>query len=351
MNASFTKRLLEWDKRLNSRAMPWKGEKDPYRIWLSEIILQQTRVEQGWAYYQAFIETFPDIQTLAAAPDQQVFKLWEGLGYYSRCRNLLFTARTIVNDYKGQFPTDYKDVLALKGIGPYTAAAICSFAYNAPYAVVDGNVERVLSRYFGIDTPIDSPAGKKEFTALAQSLLPVRQSARFNQAIMDFGAVLCKPQQPLCDGCPLQQNCVAYHKNLQQQLPVKAKRLTLKDRWFYFFLVKWRGHYFIAQRHSKDIWRELYQFPLLETARKVSEKQLLKQFEGMEASGHHYELDYVSEERHQKLSHQHIHVQFIHLRYAHKPQFTEAYIPVPIAELLQYPFPILLKNYIGSHTL
>ncbi len=348
MKAPFTKRLLDWDKRLNSRQMPWKGEKDPYRIWLSEIILQQTRVEQGWAYYEKFIQTFPDIQSLAAAPDQQVFKLWEGLGYYSRCRNLLFTARTIVNDYNGRFPTNHKEVLALKGIGPYTAAAICSFAYNAPYAVVDGNVERVLSRYFGIDTPIDSPAGKKAFTALAQSLLPINQSARFNQAIMDFGAVLCKPQQPLCVTCPLQQECMAFRQNRQQQLPVKAKSLTLKHRWFYFFLVKWRGKYFITQRGAKDIWRELYQFPLIETAKRVPEKQVVKQFRTIDATEKNYTVEYISDELQQKLSHQHIHVRFIHLHYSKTPPLPSGYLPVLAAELSQYPFPILLKKYIGS---
>lgn len=351
MSARFTKRLLEWDERFNFRQMPWKGEKDPYRIWLSEIILQQTRVEQGWAYYEKFIQHFPDIKTLAAAPDQLVFKLWEGLGYYSRCRNLLFTARLIAEKFNGVFPTDHKDVLSLKGVGPYTAAAICSFAYNAPHAVVDGNVERVLSRYYGIETPIDSTAGKKQFTELAQSLLPPNRSAQFNQAIMDFGAVLCKPQQPLCATCLLRKECVAFATERQQELPVKGKSLKLKDRWFYFYLAKWRGKYYIAQRTGKDIWSQLYQFPLVESAGALKEKAILKAYLQYETITDSFEHVQISKEYHQKLSHQHIHVQFIHLNYTQRPSLPADYKPVAAQELEQYPFPILLKKYIGSTSL
>lgn len=351
MNARFTKRLLEWDERFNFRQMPWKGEKDPYRIWLSEIILQQTRVEQGWAYYEKFIQHFPDIKSLAAAPDQQVFKLWEGLGYYSRCRNLLFTARLIAEKYNGLFPSVHKEVLALKGVGPYTAAAICSFAYNAPHAVVDGNVERVLSRYYGIETPIDSTAGKKQFTELAQSLLPHSHSAKFNQAIMDFGAVLCKPQQPLCSTCLLKKDCVAFKTNRQQELPVKNKSIKLKDRWFYFYLAKWRGKYYIAQRTGKDIWSQLYQFPLVESSKELKEKFILKAYEQYESNADSFEQVHLSKEYHQKLSHQHIHVRFSHLLYSSRPSLPADYKPIAIHELEQYPFPILLKNYIGTATL
>jgi A/G-specific adenine glycosylase len=209
-NTFFTQQLLKWDKKQNSRAMPWKGEKDPYKIWLSEIILQQTRVEQGLGYYNRFIAEFPTIHDLAKAPETKVFKLWEGLGYYTRCKNIIITARYISSELKGKFPVTYNDILKLKGVGPYTAAAIASFAFNLPHAVVDGNVFRVLARYFGIDTPIDSITGKKNFTVLANELIDKKIPGKYNQALMDFGAVLCKPQQPLCDTCPLKPNCSAY---------------------------------------------------------------------------------------------------------------------------------------------
>jgi len=212
----------------NNRAMPWKGEKDAYKIWLSEIILQQTRVEQGWDYYNRFIERFPQIQLLADAKDEEVFKLWEGLGYYSRCKNLLATARFITQEKRGIFPSAYKDILHLKGVGPYTAAAIASFAFNLPHAVVDGNVSRVLSRFFGIATPIDSTAGKQEFTALAQALLDQQSPGIYNQAIMDFGATICKPQLPLCADCPLQAECTAFQTGKISDLPVKEKKLQKK---------------------------------------------------------------------------------------------------------------------------
>src|SRR5882757_84990 len=199
--ADFSDHLLKWHKGKNDRKMPWKGEKNPYKVWLSEVILQQTRVQQGWAYYENFLKAFPTIHDLAIAPEQKVFKLWEGLGYYSRCRNLIATAKKIDAEYNGQFPNTYGEILALKGIGPYTAAAIASFAFRLPHAVVDGNVTRVLSRYFGISTPIDTTAGKKLFTELADALLDKEQADIYNQAIMDLGATICLPRNPLCTAC------------------------------------------------------------------------------------------------------------------------------------------------------
>src|ERR1700749_1524911 len=194
----FTTLLLKWHNGKNSRVMPWKGEKNPYKIWLSEVILQQTRVEQGWSYYEKFVETFPTIHDLATAPEQKVFKLWEGLGYYSRCKNLIATAKRIDTEYKGVFPSTYEELLQLKGIGPYTAAAISSFAFGLPHAVVDGNVNRVLARDFGIETPFDTTEGKKIFSILAQELLDKKNSSAYNQAIMDLGATVCTPRNPLC---------------------------------------------------------------------------------------------------------------------------------------------------------
>src|SRR5579875_533215 len=228
---NFVKGLLRWNETGNQRPMPWKGEKNPYKIWLSEIMLQQTRVEQGVHYYQRFVDAFPTVQHLAHAPEQQVFKLWEGLGYYSRCKNLIATAQYITQNLNGVFPNTYEALLNLRGIGPYTAAAIGSFAYNLPYAVLDGNVFRVLSRIFDIETPIDTTEGKKLFAALAQQLLPKHKACTYNQAIMDFGATVCKPV-PECAHCFFNQQCAAYLHNKQLLLPVKSKQLQVKERWF-----------------------------------------------------------------------------------------------------------------------
>ena len=216
----FSNRLLKWNREQNTRQMPWKGEKDPYKIWLSEIILQQTRVEQGLSYYNNFIKTFPDIHKLAKAKDSTIFKLWEGLGYYTRCRNLIATARYISKDLHGKFPNTYEDIKSLKGIGPYTAAAISSFAFSLPHAVVDGNVFRVLARIYGIDRPVDSTKGKNFFTALADKLLDINQPGLYNQAIMDFGAVVCKPALPQCTKCIFKKHmaCMPSHNELRNDM-------------------------------------------------------------------------------------------------------------------------------------
>src|SRR6201995_4110576 len=259
----FTNILLKWHRGENNRKMPWKGEKNPYKIWLSEVILQQTRVDQGWAYYEKFLDAFPTVHDLAHAPEQKVFKLWEGLGYYNRCRNLIATAKKIDAEYNGEFPNTYEEILALKGIGPYTAAAIASFAFRLPHAVVDGNVTRVLSRYFGDSTPIDSTAGKKLFSNLADALLDREQADLYNQAIMDFGATVCLPRNPLCVDCVQRDGCQAMQKGLTTQLPVKEKSIRKKQRWFYYFIVETADDkIYIRQRTGKDIWEGLYEFVL-----------------------------------------------------------------------------------------
>lgn len=265
MKNQFTDKILHWNSTENRREMPWKGEKNPYRIWLSEIILQQTRVEQGWDYYRRFIKKFPTIFKLAAASDQEVFKMWEGLGYYNRCRNLLFTAREIVKHHNGIFPTAYEDILRLKGIGPYTAAAIASFAYNLPYAVLDGNVFRVLSRFYGMDTAIDSTAGRLVFTEKATLMLDKKRPGEYNQAIMDFGATVCKPAGPACSHCPLRIHCSAYQTGRVNQLPVKEKVLRKRNRHFSYFIFEHEGKIWVRQRTGKDIWQGLFEFYLVET--------------------------------------------------------------------------------------
>lgn len=260
LSKAFTSGLMNWHRHHNRREMPWKGEPDPYRIWLSEIILQQTRVEQGLGYYLRFTGAFPDVFSLASAADNDVFKLWEGLGYYSRCRNLLHTARTIVADYGGHFPAEYQKLLGLKGVGPYTAAAIASFGFGLPYAVVDGNVIRVLSRYFNEETPFDTPGGKKIFQEMADKVLDRNHPGPFNQAIMDFGATVCKPAAPRCGECPLAAQCIGRASGKVEELPARLKKTARKDRYFIFLMLLHNHKTWIRERTAKDIWRHLHEF-------------------------------------------------------------------------------------------
>lgn len=272
----FTRQLMRWHTTHNDRSLPWKEEKDPYKIWLSEIILQQTRAQQGLPYYLRFTEAYPTVTDLSAAGDEEVFRLWQGLGYYNRCRNMLATARYISTELKGKFPDGYEAILSLKGIGPYTAAAIASFAYGLPHAVVDGNVYRVLSRYCGIDTPIDCTEGKKEFTELANQLLDTRDSASYNQAIMDLGATVCKPTSPDCGNCPLQKKCLAYEQGLISDLPVKSKKLTIRTRYFHYILFLHNDKLWIRKRTANDIWQNLHEPYLVEDERALNAGELAK---------------------------------------------------------------------------
>ena len=262
--AYFSTQLIGWNSASNRRIMPWKGEKDPYKIWLSEIILQQTRVAQGLEFYQKFVKNFPLVTNLAQASDTKIFKLWEGLGYYTRCKNLIATARYIVKERQGKFPDTYEEILALKGVGPYTAAAIVSFAYNLPYAVLDGNVFRVLARFFGINTAIDSAEGKKTFATLASQLLDKKEPALYNQAIMDFGATVCKPKVPLCNSCVLNKKCKAYTTGRTHILPIKGKSIVKKNRHFYYFIATYNSKVYVCKRAGGDIWENLYEFLLVE---------------------------------------------------------------------------------------
>lgn len=263
---NFSNTLINWYNE-HRRDLPWRNTRDPYRIWISEIILQQTRVTQGLEYYRRFIERFPNVTTLANAPEDEVLRLWQGLGYYSRARNLHAAAKSM----NGTFPTDYAGVKALKGVGDYTAAAICSIAYRMPYAVVDGNVYRVLSRYFGIDTPIDSTQGKKEFATLADELLDRHRPDLYNQAIMDFGAMVCTPVSPDCAGCPLADSCVALASSTVTERPVKAKKTKTTDRYLTYLKIIADGHTFIRKRDDNDIWKGLYEYPLIETAQPIAD--------------------------------------------------------------------------------
>lgn len=345
---SFSNILLEWYNP-NTRNLPWKKTTDAYKIWLSEIILQQTRVEQGLPYYNNFVKNYPTVQKLAAAPLDEVLKHWEGLGYYSRARNLHFAAQQIVNEHKGKFPTDYESILKLKGIGAYTAAAIASFAYNLPYAVVDGNVFRVLSRIFDIETPIDTTQGKKQFEQLANKLLDKKNAAKYNQAIMDFGALVCKPQLPLCIQCPFSTECKALEKNKISRLPVKLKKLIKTTRHFHFLVLTYKNNIIIQQRTAQDIWKNLYQFPLIEQEKinKNSFFNYCKTHFGITPS-----YNFTKNQTYlykQTLTHQYIFGYFYEISIS---DFNFAHLInnnikiTPINKLKNYAFPKLIREYL-----
>ncbi len=306
----FSNILIEWYLK-NHRELPWRKTNSPYHIWLSEIILQQTRIAQGLPYFLKFTEAFPSVFDLAKADENYVLKLWQGLGYYSRAINLHYTAKHIVHELKGSFPDSYKGLLKLKGVGDYTASAIASICFNEPSAVVDGNVYRVLSRYFGIATPINSAAGIREFKELAQSLIDEIQPGIYNQAIMDFGALHCKPQNPLCNECPLSDSCVALSKNKIKSFPVKKKKNKIRNRYFNYLVVNCNEQTILKQRKGKGIWEGLFEFPLIETKQSIDVEALIhhKQFTSLFTNETKIKL-YNSKEIIHKLSHQHLYTKF-----------------------------------------
>ncbi len=307
----FSAKIITW-YRQNKRDLPWRNTKDAYLIWLSEIILQQTRVDQGMAYYLKFAKEFPTIKHLAKADNDTVMKLWQGLGYYSRARNLHATAKILQNDFKGKFPDSYADILTLKGVGEYTAAAIASFAFDKPHAVVDGNVFRVLSRVFGIETPIDSSIGKKEFYTLANELIDKKMPGMHNQAIMEFGALQCKPVNPDCSVCCLNSNCYAFAKKVVQELPIKEKKTKVRNRYFNYIVFKYKGTTAIRKRVEKDIWINLHDFPLIETTKELTEEKLLASPEWKKMIGKtKYSIGSISSTYKHILSHQKIFARFI----------------------------------------
>ncbi|MGB0880712.1 MAG: A/G-specific adenine glycosylase, partial [Polaribacter sp.] len=334
----FSNTLIYWYLQ-NNRELPWRATKNPYYIWLSEIMLQQTRVAQGMSYYLKFIETFPTIFDLAKADESTVLKMWQGLGYYSRARNLHVTAKQIANEFNGKFPSTYKELLKLKGIGDYTASAIVSICFDKPTAVVDGNVYRVLSRYFGMKTPINSSAGIKEFKALAQTLIDNKQPGTFNQAIMDFGALHCKPQNPLCETCPFASSCVALEKNLIKELPVKEKKGKVRNRFFNYLVVVTEDNKTILQkRKGKGIWQGLYEFPLIESQKNINKKELISSKEFIDLFPKETTISlFNKKEIVHKLSHQHLYTQFWIVK---TKKVTEAVINWK--EITKFPVPVLI---------
>lgn len=302
--------IIRWYKK-NKRELPWRDTRNPYLIWLSEIILQQTRVEQGLSYYLRFAEKYPNVKSLANAKEDDVLKLWQGLGYYSRARNLYKAAKKIVAEFSGKFPTEYHNIKSLNGVGDYTAAAISSFAFDQKYPVVDGNVYRVLSRYFGIETPIDSTSGKKEFTNLAGELMNEFPPAIYNQAIMEFGARQCCPSNPDCERCPLNSTCFSFKYKTVLLFPIKKNKTKTKKRYFNYLVIKNNNNFFIKKRNDKDIWQGLYDFPLIETNERITETKLLCSDEWEKTfKGQKIKLHSTSTEFKHILSHQHIHAKF-----------------------------------------
>jgi A/G-specific adenine glycosylase len=345
---NFSSILLRWNKGKNKRAMPWKGEKNPYKIWLSEIILQQTRVEQGLKYYERFIKFFPDVYTLANAPDQQVYKLWEGLGYYTRCRNLIETAKYVSGNLNGHFPNHYDDIKKLKGIGPYTAAAIASFAFNEPLAVVDGNVFRVLARVFFIDKPIDSNEGKMFFNQLAAELLDKRSPGVYNQAIMDFGALVCKPV-PNCLQCPFNKYCKAFRHDKVSSFPVKGKKNAVRKRWFNYLVLEHNGKFALRQRIEKDIWYHLFEFILVESSSKTSEKEILKEIKQKKVVDKNgFEIKVFPQVFRQQLSHQLIQGRFMKIKFLQKPKLPDDVFWVKKIDISKYAFPQFINQFLKT---
>ncbi|HEY0895588.1 MAG TPA: A/G-specific adenine glycosylase [Sphingobacteriaceae bacterium] len=307
---SFAQTLLNW-YQVNKRDLPWRSTNDPYIIWLSEVILQQTRVDQGLPYFHRFSENYPTVDDFAQATEDEILRHWQGLGYYSRGRNMHKTARMVMEEHAGYFPRKYDELIRLKGIGEYTAAAISSFSAGEPRAVVDGNVYRVLSRYFGISVPVNSSKGKKIFSDLAGELLDRDQPALFNQAIMEFGALQCKPRNPDCAICPLRMECIARRENLIRELPVKIKANPPRARYFNYLILANNGRLAMQKRETRDIWQNLYEFPLIETPEPAVPSELLQRPEFRKFWGGPGQAKAVTGPVIHQLSHQKIHAQFI----------------------------------------
>jgi len=340
-----TKALMHWYS-VNKRDLPWRQTKKPYFIWLSEIILQQTQVNQGLPYYEAFIIKYSSVNALAEASESEVLKLWQGLGYYSRARNLHSTAKHIVKELQGEFPKDYKGLMQLKGVGDYTASAIASICFNEVCAVVDGNVFRFLSRYYGIRTPINSSRGQKEFKGLAQQLISRNNPSEFNQAIMEFGAIQCKPKNPNCSVCPFQNECIAYQENTIVELPVKLKGAKISKKHFNFLVFISDDHKtIIEKRKGSGIWQNLYQFPLIESPSEMDNQGVmthLKTLPLINESSCTLSL-YNENEIIHKLSHQHLYTKFWIVELETLPTAS-----IEIDSIRDYPVPILISNFIEA---
>jgi A/G-specific adenine glycosylase len=339
--------LIEWYEQ-HRRALPWRETHDPYRIWISEVILQQTRVAQGLDYFYRFMERFPDVRTLAGAPADEVLRHWQGLGYYSRARNLHAAAQDIVARFGGVCPDTYAGIRSLRGVGDYTAAAIASFAFGLPHATVDGNVYRWLSRLYDVGLPIDTNEGKKYFTALAQSLLPPGRAAVFNQAAMEFGALQCVPRSPDCPGCPFSDRCLALAGGRVDRRPVKQGKTEVRPRWFNYLVIRSGDELLLGQRTAKDIWQHLYEFPLIETdgALDFSELQATEAFRRLFAGAGGVVLQSVVPMPKHVLTHRVIHAVFYEFRVdGFSPGMRDNYLVVNDVDMDRYAVSRLIENY------
>lgn len=333
--ADFVLLTMDW-YRQNARVLPWRNTKNPYFIWLSEVILQQTRVDQGLNYYLHFTSKYPTVQDLANASEDEILKSWQGLGYYSRARNLHKTAQLISQDFMGQFPNSYDQLIRLKGIGPYSAAAISSFAFDEPRAVLDGNVFRVLSRYFGIDEPIDTTSGKKLFQQLVDELLPHNSPALFNQAIMEFGACCCTPKLAKCSSCPLSESCASIHTEKLYLRPVKSKKTKVTNRYFHYFQIIENKFTYIHQRTENGIWKGLFEFPVFESKDAIISEEELFQLK-IDLPEVHFSTKHI-------LSHQHIHARFYQLKVL--PEYFKSEIKIEVKNLGDLAIPRLIEKYL-----
>jgi A/G-specific adenine glycosylase len=341
---AFSENLIRW-YFTNKRELPWRETKDPYKIWLSEVILQQTRVAQGLPYYEKFVEQYPSIELLANADEKDVLRLWQGLGYYSRARNMHATAKIVVQDFGGKFPNTYEGLLKLKGIGPYTAAAIASFAFNEKVAVVDGNVYRVLARVFGVETDISSHEAKKIFSELANELISDESPSIYNQAIMEFGATHCMPANPACMFCVFHYDCVANATGRQNVLPIKTKKVKVKNRFFNYFVIEKDNRFLMIQRAEKDIWSGLYDFYLVESKDKLAELDVIEN-DFLQKILSKSIIKNVSENFKHILTHQRIEAKFWHLVLNHDVNVNDNYRFYTLQEIEALPKPILIEKYL-----
>ena len=347
----FSDKIVKWYQN-NKRNLPWRQTRNPYKIWLSEIILQQTRVNQGMPFYKRFIKEYPTVYALAAAREQEVLRLWQGLGYYSRARNLHKCAQSVVNDYDGKFPQRCDKLMGLPGIGEYTAAAIASIAFSIPSAVVDGNVFRVLSRVFGVDTIINSPQGKKEFTLLANELMCfAAEPSLHNQAMMEFGALNCTPKNPKCESCIFQKNCVAFHRNLQEHLPLKAKPKPSRKRYFYYIVMEHENSLLMRKRDQKDIWIGLFDFHLIEKNKPVKPEKILTEDVVKKIARSATEISISKSYKH-ILTHQTIFSRFIIIKTDQRidpMQKNQCFYSFP--QIARLPKPVLVSRFLSEHYL
>ncbi len=338
--------IILWYKK-NKRDLPWRKTKNPYIIWISEIMLQQTRVKQATEYFNKFIAQFSDIKKLADAKENEVLKYWQGLGYYSRARNLHFSAKYIVNELGGLFPNQYSEIIKLKGIGEYTAAAIASFAFGEKVPAIDGNVYRVLARIFNEPIAINTGAGKKVFKRIAETLIENQQADEYNQAMMEFGALVCKPNNPKCIECPVADACLAYQKGTVSDLPVKSKLQKLKKRYFNYLFVRCGEKMLISKRSKKDIWEALYEFPLIETESKIETEHLISSKKWISIVGTKFKLLNSSQTKIHRLSHQLLHVTF-YIVELDSFSLQSDYEQVSLSSLESYPVPKVIENFINE---